>query len=125
MGDGLDPRNRTGNAAKRVAYENQLTRVMREVLTDETRSRLMQETDATALLRRLDAAQQNLRWPCTSTTTRLRTLEKYASGPWYELLIWLDAPRYQPGRDLNLRERKNSRAGCLSRPRFPTHARLD
>ena len=60
VGDGLDPRNRTGNAAKRVAYENQLTRVMREVLTDETRNSLMQEADATALLRRLDAAQQKL-----------------------------------------------------------------
>lgn len=96
VGDGLDPRNRSGNAAKRVAYENQLTSVMREVLTDETRNSLMQEADATALLRRLDAAQQNLRWLCTSTTTRSRTPGKYASGPWYELLIWLAAPRYQP-----------------------------
>ena len=60
VGDGLDPRNRSGNAAKRVAYENQLTSVMREVLTDETRNSLMQEADATALLRRLDAAQQKL-----------------------------------------------------------------
>ena len=96
VGDGLDPRNRSGNAAKRVAYENQLTSVMREVLTDETRNSLMQEADATALLRRLDAAQQNLRWLCTSTTTRSRTPGKYVSGPWYELLIWLAAPRYQP-----------------------------
>ena len=55
-----EPRNRSGNAAKRVAYENQLTSVMREVLTDETRNSLMQEADATALLRRLDAAQQKL-----------------------------------------------------------------